>query len=64
MVEQVFLAPQVKQSVIISNKDVTYELPRGLPNDLRIWILENYEISEKSKNFIELLPGPCPSPKM
>ena len=32
---QVFLSPNLKQSVIISNKYGTYELPHELPNDLR-----------------------------
>ena len=34
-----------------------YELPHELPNDLRLRILGNYEISGKSQNFIELLPS-------
>ena len=54
MVEQFFLAPQVKQSVIISNKYGTYELPHDLPNDLRLRILGDWEISRKFHNFIEL----------
>ena len=29
-----FLSPQVKRSVIISNKHDLYELPHELPNDL------------------------------
>ena len=36
-----FLSPQVKRSVIISNKDGIYELPHQLPNNLRLKILEN-----------------------
>ena len=36
MVEQIFLSPQVKGSVIISNKYGIYELPHELPNDLRL----------------------------
>ena len=38
---QIFLSPQVKQSVINSNKHDIYELPYYLPNDLRLRILEN-----------------------
>ena len=33
---QILLLPQVKQSVIISNKYGIYELPYELPNDLRL----------------------------
>ena len=36
MVEQFFLSPKVKRSVIISNKYGIYELPQELPNDLRL----------------------------
>ena len=34
----IFFLPQVKRSVIISNKHGTYELPHELPNDLRLKI--------------------------
>ena len=54
MFYQIFLSPQVKQSVIISNKLGIYELPHELPNDLRLRILGNYDKSGKSQNFIEL----------
>ena len=33
---QIFFSPQVKQSVIISNKHGTYELPHELPKELRL----------------------------
>ena len=36
MVEQIFLSPQVKRSVIISNKHGIYQLAHELPNDLRL----------------------------
>ena len=39
MFYQVFLSPQMKESVIISNKQRTCELPHELPNDLRLRIL-------------------------
>ena len=39
MDEQIFFLPQVKRSVIISNKHDIYELPHELPNDLRSKIL-------------------------
>ena len=48
MVEQSFLSPQLKRSVIISNQHGIYELPQELPNDLRLVILRNYEMPEKS----------------
>ena len=42
MFEQIFLLPQVKQSIIISNKLVhTGILPHELPNDLRLRKLGN-----------------------
>ena len=34
--EQIFFSPQVKRSVIISNKYDIYGLPHELPNDLSI----------------------------
>ena len=53
MIDQILLSPQIKGSVIISNKHGTYELIHELPNDLSLSILRNYEISVKSQNFIE-----------
>ena len=32
---QIFFSPQVKQSVIISNKHGIFKLPQELPNDLK-----------------------------
>ena len=46
IVEQTFHLPQVKRSVIISNKLVYTSS-----------LLRNREISRKSQNFIELLPS-------
>ena len=54
MFDQIFVSPQVKRGVIISNKDGIYKLHQELPNDLRIRILRNSDISSKSQNFIEL----------
>ena len=51
MIKQIFLSPQVKRSVIISNKYGIYELLHELPNDL---IIGKQEISGKSQNLIEL----------
>ena len=53
MFGQILLSPQIRGSVIISNKHGTYELIHELPNDLSLSILRNYEISVKSQNFIE-----------
>ena len=43
MFHQILLLPQVKRSVIISNKQDVYELPHELPKDLRPRILGNKE---------------------
>ena len=40
MFYEIFLSPQVKRIVIISNKHGMYELPHELPNDLILKILE------------------------
>ena len=41
MLYQIFFSPQVKQSVIISNKQGVYKLSREVLNYLRLRILEN-----------------------
>ena len=41
MFDEVFVSPQVKRIVIISNKHGIYELPHELPNDLRLMTLGN-----------------------
>ena len=38
MFDKIFVSPQVKRIVIISNKHGIYELPHELPNDLRLTI--------------------------
>ena len=43
--------------MIISNKHGIYKLPHALSNGLRLRILGNQEGSEKSQNFIELIPS-------
>ena len=43
MFYQIFLSPQVKRIVIISNKHGIYELPQELLNDLRLRKLEKEE---------------------
>ena len=54
MLHQIFLSPQMKLRVIISNKHGIFVLLYDLPNNLRIRTLENWEISIKSEKFIEL----------
>ena len=41
MFYEIFLSPQAKPIVIISNKHGIYELPQELPNDLRLRIVVN-----------------------
>ena len=57
MFHKIFLSPQVKRIVIISNKHGIYELPNELPNDFRVRILGNQEISGRSQIFKELYPS-------
>ena len=47
----------MKGITIISNRHTIYELPKELPNDLRLKILGNEEVSAKSQNFIDLWPS-------
>ena len=53
MFDQIFLSPQKKRSVIISGKHGLYKLTHELPNNRKLRILRNEEISEKSTNFIK-----------
>ena len=48
-----FLWPQVKRYAIITCKHDIYELSLELPNQLRLRILGNMEISGKRLNLIE-----------
>ena len=43
-----------ERSVIISNKHYINDLPYESPNDLRLRILRNWEISTKAQKFKEL----------
>ena len=54
MYDQIFFSPRVKRSEIIIDKHGIYELTHKLSNDLRLNILRNKKISEKSLNFTEL----------
>ena len=44
---------QVKQSANISNTHSIYELRHELPNDFKLTILGNYELSWNSQHFLE-----------
>ena len=48
--DQIFLSPQVKRSLVISDKYGIYELPRELPNHLKLRILGNWETQYTSAN--------------
>ena len=41
MFDKIYVLPQAKRIVIISNKHGIYELPHELPNDLRLRTLGN-----------------------
>ena len=60
MFYRIFLSPQVKRSVIISNKHDVYETPNGLS-------LGSYEIRKYHENVIEVYfiePSAKSSPKV
>ena len=40
--------------VIVGNKNEIFELPQKLPNELRLGILGNQEISRKSQTYVKL----------
>ena len=53
MFRKIFLSTHVKRLAIIAYKHGIYELPHELPNDLRLRILGNKEISANCLNYIE-----------
>ena len=53
MLYQIFLSPQVKESAIITQKHGIHKLPHEPPNDPRLSIPGNNEISGKCLNSIE-----------
>ena len=62
MFYQIFLSLQVKRGAIITYKHGIYELPHELPNDLRLRILGNKEMSGNCLSVIEWQPSakfPC-----
>ena len=54
---QIFLSPQVKRSVIISNKIGLDKLPHKMKNDLRLSIIGNQKLSGKYQISIDLEPN-------
>ena len=64
MFYEIFLSPQVEQSVILSNKHGIYELPHELPNDLRFIIKEIRECQEDLKTLLNCSLMPSLTPKM
>ena len=54
MLYEIFLSPQVKGIVNISNKHVTYNLYQELPNILRLRILGKWNMLRRSQMFIDL----------
>ena len=51
---QFFILPQVKWSVFIGNKNDIYKMSYKLQSNLRFRILGNWEVLEKSQDFMEL----------
>ena len=64
MFYQIFLSPQVKRCAIITYKHGIYDLSHELPNNLRLRILENYKILEKSQTPENDNPVPIPPAKV
>ena len=52
---KVFVSPQVKRIVIISNKHGIYELPHELPNDLRLKDLRKLGNIQKISKFHRII---------
>ena len=53
---QIFLSLQVKQGVIIKNKNRIFEFPHEFPNDSRLTILENFRKISKLHEIEALCP--------
>ena len=47
-------SPQVKVNLISSLANLAFELPHELPNNLKLRILENQEILQKSQIWVEI----------
>ena len=62
MIEQIFPSPQVKRSVITSNK-LVLQLPYVLLNDLRLRKFGNIRKISKRYRTIELSPSAQPTPR-
>ena len=55
MFYQYFLSPEVKRCAIIAYKHGIYEFLHELPNDLRLRISGNWEVSGKCVNISQKL---------
>ena len=65
MFKKIFVSPQVKRIVIISNKHGIYVLPHELPNDLRLRTLRklgNIKKISKLHKIIAWYPTPAKHP--
>ena len=60
MFYQIFISPQVKQIMIISNKHGIYEFPHELPNDLRSSEIRKCQEGLKSSYNYSLVPSLLP----
>ena len=56
MFDHIFFLPQVKQTVIISNKHGAYELPNELSKRLKTWHLRKYPKNLKASQNYSLVP--------
>ena len=55
--EQIFFSPEVKTSVIISNKHGIYELPHGVAERLKTWEIRKYQKNSKTSYNYSLVPS-------
>ena len=52
-------SPQAKPNLVSSIKNFVFKLPDKMPNDLRLRILENQEMLEKSQIYVKARPCAC-----
>ena len=52
MFDQIFLSPQVKRSMTISNRHGIYKLPYEFLIDLKLYMLGKQEVSGKSQSIL------------
>ena len=61
MLYEIFFSPQVKQSVVVSNKHGIYELPHETRNNVR---LRKDQENLKTSYSFNLLPSLSPKPRI